>query len=242
MEKCLLATVIVILILNISITQSVKGETFYILIAPDHPCPVPENNESQSAHDAMNRPSEKGQQCFSLQEFVTNLDNFSDIDNFSLELEPGEHCLDSLLSVHTTSSFAMISEAATINCTSLHAGFELSSLEKVAINGISFMGCRDIEMFYISQLRFENSSLLIPDQGSLVLNSVHNVTIIGISFLGNGNEKAALHITNGSFVYVQFCTFSQLTTRAIYNANSSITIDIVVRLRITLLFIGGMEH
>ena len=193
MEKCLLATVIVILILNISSTQSVKGETFYILISPDHPCHVPENNESRSAHD-MNTHTEKGQQCYTLQEFVTNLDNFSDIDNFSLELELGEHCLDSLLSVHTISSFAMISEAATINCTSPHAGFELSSLEKVTIEGIGFMGCRDIEMFYVSQLRFENSRLLIPDQGSLVLNSVHNITIIGSSFLGNGDEKAALHI------------------------------------------------
>ena len=77
MEKRLLATVIVSLILSISSTQSVKGETFYILIAPDHPCPVPGNNESQSAHDAMNRQSEKGQQCYTLQEFVTNLDNLT---------------------------------------------------------------------------------------------------------------------------------------------------------------------
>ena len=96
-------------------------------------------------------------------------------------------------------------------------GLELFSLEKVTINGISFMGCRDIEMFYVSQLRFENSSLLIPDQGSLVLNSAHNVTMALEALSWEMEMKKQLFTLPMAPLY----TFS--------------------RLRITLLLIGGME-
>lgn len=127
--------------------------------------------------------------------------------------------------MHTINSLAVMSEAATINCTLPHAGFELFSLENITIKGITFMGCRDIKIFYASQFRFEKSRLLIPDQGSLVLNFVHNVTIVGSSFLGNGKEKTTLNIIGGSSIHLLLCTFSRLITRAVYSANSTIIID-----------------
>ena len=219
------ARAVAILIFAIISIQSVKGQKFYIVTTPDSPCPVPGNESgSASGYGVMNGSGE-GQRCFTLQQFVTNFANFSHINNFTLELEPGEHSLISFLFVHTIVSLTMMSEAATINCTPPHAGFELNILESVIIEGITFMGCRDIKVSYTDLLRFENSSLQLPEQGSLVLDFVLNATIIRSTFSESGNEIAALHIVNGSSVHVQDCIFSHLKTKAVHSAESTLVID-----------------
>ena len=230
MEKYLSAAAVAVLIFAVASIQSVKGETFYIVTTPDSPF-CNGSAGSESGYDgAMNRSGE-GQQCLTLPQFIARfISNEISPTNVTLELEPGEHILDSNLTMTTVISFAMISEAATINCTSPDFRyFYLYSVEDALISGITFMDCGQIGVFNTDRFRFENSSfqVITYDQPySLVLMSVVDSAITGSTFTQN-RYNGVLYIGNGSsIVHIQHCMFSHLKNypRAIYSVNSTIVV------------------
>ena len=225
MEKCLSAAVGAILIFTVVSIQSVKGEMFYIVITPGSPfC-----NGSGSEHGpGATGGSGDGQQCLTLQQFVTKfISNELSPTNLTLKLEPGEHILDSNLTMTTVVSFSMMSEAATINCTlPSYRYFELYFSDNVLISGITFVDCGWLGVFNTGRFRFENSSIHEYDNHgvpySLVLDSVIEIAIIGSTFLQN-RYSGQLFIGNGSMIHIQECTFSHLNAleQVIYCLNSS---------------------
>ena len=222
MEKCLhTAAALAVLILAVAGVQFVKGETFYIVTTPDSPfCP----NGSAGSGDG------DGQQCLTLSQFVARfISNQLNPAKLTLELEPGEHILNSNLTMTTVVSFAIISEAATINCTSPDFRYlYLYSLMDVLISGVTFMDCGEIGVFNAHRFRFENSSLQVIEHdypSSLVLVSIVDVVVIGSTFTQNRHD--VLHVGNGtSILHVQNCVFSHMKTlgRDIYSVNSTIVI------------------
>ena len=224
MEKCLSAAFVATLIFAVASIQCVKGETFYIVTTPGSPfC---NGSGSEYGSGAM-AGSGDGQQCLTLQQFVTKfISNELSSTNLTLEMEPGEHILDSNLTMTTVVSFAMMSETATVNCTSPnYRYFELYNLENVFISGITFIDCGWLRVFNTGHFRFENSSFREYDHGgrySLELDSVTEIAIIGSTFV-QSRYSGQLFVGNCSMIHIQECTFSHLTAfeRVIYSLNST---------------------
>lgn len=202
-----------------------KGETFFIVTisTPESPCPPPWSNGSVSTNGSGVDPG----WCLTLEQFVTRFNNMSyDVANITLKLEPGEHSLDAILSTSDIKlfSFVMTSKMATINCSQQDAGMDLDSVSIVYIEGVNFVDCGDLIISSADNFRFENSTIQTSLQGSLILDYISNATIVGSTFLGSENNIGTLHI-NRSSVNVQHCIFCNLTTRAIYSTNTTITVD-----------------
>ena len=163
--------------------------------------------------------------------------SYQNLTNITLELDSGEHGLDSTLSIFSTTLFTMRSDmVATIICSQPSARLQLHFIEDVIISEITFVGCKEIEISFVDQFRFENSSFQSSPNGSLVLNHITNTIVTGSSFTEVSQrqcDKAAL-ITNNSSVLVQHCIFSNSQT-CIYNTLSALIIDSCVFVNNSLL-------
>ena len=119
-----------------------------------------------------------------LQQFVERFtnDNYHSLANITLELDSGEHSVDSTLSIFNITLFTMSSDAAatTIICSQPGVRLQLHSIQEVVISGT---GCKEIEISFVNQFRFENSSFQYSPNGSLILNHAANATVTGSSFL-----------------------------------------------------------
>ena len=231
MEK-LHAIVLCFLMLAPITFQCVKGETFFIVTTSESPCFESGSNESShgSGHpENVDGSSFEESPCLTLQQFVKRFtnDSYQNLTNITLELDSGEHGLDSTLSIFSIILFTMISDtAATIICSQPSARLQLHFIEDVIMNGITFVGCKEIEISFVDQFRFENSSFQSSPNGSLVPNHITNITVTGSSFIEISQrqcDKAALIINNSS-VLVQHCIFSNSQT-CIYSTLSALTID-----------------
>ena len=214
----------------------VKGdsETFFIVMS-DNTCFESGNNESSlgSGH-AENIDGSFGDEelpCLTLQQFVERFsnDSYQNLASITLELDSGEHSLNSTLTFFNITSFVLKSgtaTAATIICSQPGVRLQLHSIEDVVISETTFVGCEEIEIVLVDQFRFENSSFRSSPNGSLVLNHTSNATIIESNFLELTQShclKAAMTINNSS-ILIQFCNFSSSET-SIYSTNTTITID-----------------
>ena len=111
--------------------------------------------------------------CLTLQQFVERFtnDSYQNLTNITLELDSGEHNLNSTLSVFNVTLFTMRSDtAATIIFSQPSVRLQLCFIEDVIISGITFIGCKEIEIAFVDQFRFENSSFESSPNGSLILN------------------------------------------------------------------------
>ena len=232
MEK-LHAIVLCFLMLAPITFQSVKGETFFIVTTSERPCF--ESGSSDYSYGSGHPENIDGSfideepPCLTLQQFVERFtnDSYQNLANITLELDSGEHILNSTLSIFNITSFALKSDTvATIICSQPGVRLLLHSVEDIIISGVTFVGCKEIEIVFVDQFRFENSSFQSSPNGSLILNHTLNATVIGSSFLELTQSdclKAAMTI-NKSSVLIQFCIFSN-SQAGIYSTHSAITID-----------------
>ena len=115
-------------------------ERFNIVPSPDSPCPG----------------EFTGEPCLSLQQYVANPSLSSDI---ILELHPGNHSLDSQLSVSNINSFTMRANTSATVTSSLHNPFYFYQLQQIHVSGITFVGCR-MELYYATNTTFERNSFV----------------------------------------------------------------------------------
>ena len=160
-----------------------------------------------------------------MERFTNN--SYQNLTNITLELDSGEHSLDSNLSVFNIPSFALKSGiAATVICSHPGVTLLLHSIEDVLISETTFVGCEKIVISFVDQFRFENSSFQSSPNGSLVLNYAMNATVTGSSFTKVSQrqcDRAAITVSNSS-VLVQYCTFSE-SEATIHSTHSAIEID-----------------
>ena len=83
--------------------------------------------------------------------------------NITLEFCPGNHCLNSQLSVSNINTFTMVANAAvTVTCNQqlqLYEPFYFRRLQQVYVSGITFIGCGMV-LQYITNGTVERSSFL----------------------------------------------------------------------------------
>ena len=117
-------------------------ERFTIVPSPDSPCPG----------------EFTGEPCLTLQQYVANPSLSS---NITFELQPGNHRLDSQISIQNMNSFIMRANAsATVTCNQqLQQTFYFNRVQQVHVSGISFSGCR-MELQYLTNVTFERSSFV----------------------------------------------------------------------------------
>ena len=200
---------------------------FYIVTSPDSPCPAP-------APGAANG----GELCLTVQQYATNHSLYSSLNMVVLELQPGNHSLDSELTMSNIESFVMTGDdtaATTINCgDQFYAGLHFESVREVQISGITFVGCRQNRFNGSSNFVMMNSSFLTMTSTGTQLSLSHstNVTIIMTSFLNADNIIIPIH--NDMFflslfkcsALVQHCVFSNnMGSGAISISRSTVTFN-----------------
>ena len=176
----------VLSLLLLNTFQYSSCERLNIVPSPDSPCPG----------------EFTGEPCLTLQQYVANPSLSS---NVTLEFCPGDHRLNSQLSVSNINTFTMIANAsATVMCNQqlqLDEPFYFYQLQQVYVSGITFIGCR-MELQYITNGTFERSSF------------VNRTTCCSIG--------AALYVWSSSVQFIQ-CIISNNTVfnGAIYGYRSN---------------------
>ena len=153
-----------------------------------------------------------GEPCFTLQQYVANPSLSS---NIMFELHPGNHHLDSRLSLSNISTFSVrANTSATVTCNqqlqlTFNAPFSFYRLQQIHVSGITFVGCR-MELYYITNATFERNSFV-------------NWTYTCCS----GSSTAAPLFARYSSVLIRLCTISNnsMINGAIYGELSTFIIE-----------------
>ena len=192
---------------------------FYIVTSPDSPCPG---------------AATEGDLCLTIQQYATNYSLYSSLNMVVLELQPGNHSLDSELTMSNIESFVMRGDGAaatTIHCGDrFYAGLHFESVREVQISGITFVGCRQNRFNGSSNFVMMNSSFLTLTSTGTQLSLSHstNVTIVMTSFLNADNIP--IHVRFLSLfkcsALVQHCMFSNnMGSGAISISRSTVTFN-----------------
>ena len=172
-----------VLFLLLNAVQYSSCERFIIVPFPYSPCP----GEST------------GEPCLTLEQYI---DYPSLSSNVTFELHPGNHRLDSQLSVLNLNSFTMQANASAIVTCSQE--FYFSGLWQIHVSGITFVGCR------------------------MHLESVTNATFEGNSFVNQSeccySSPGAALVVHYSSVLIRLCVYFN-NHGAIYSSHSTFTIE-----------------
>ena len=212
--------ILLIFLLFCTAIQFVICERIYIVASSASPCP-PEFDKDH---------------CLTLQQYASN-STFDSSNEISLELEPGNHSLNSLIRVTRGNSFVLKSIDGTVVCSTQLLGgiyfqggrISISYISYVHISGITFIGCDQNVIFRISELLIEDVHI---KRSSLSIFRTTNATIIKSLFSDNtcSNPFACtiLAVTTSS-LQLKMCSFSNsLSTspaRGIDNDNSDMIIE-----------------
>ena len=185
---------------SIQCVASASSDEINIIPTADSPCPG----------------ASKGEPCCTLQQFAANHTTFS--ANTTLKFYPGNHLLDSQLSISYVNSVAMwATKTATVFCSQPYNDyrFKFNEVHNVKISGIIFNGCS------IS-----------------ILQSAGNIAIIKSSFLNKTGSECCSRggvlsmnymtaLGKGSSVLIKQCLFSDNIggTGAIFDCSHSLTVD-----------------
>ena len=215
-------------------THPATGATVFIVPTEDSPCPEEETISTGSGYEygdtvLSTEPQIQNKfMCLTLEQYA----NFDYNDTLDLRLNQlnftsGEHHLDSLLSVSNSAKFMMISEGATITCSSENATILLKSFKTVIVSGLEFVGCGRIDISYIDQFILVDSSI---QASQLALYHIANATIFNSTFLctQEGCDQPGVHvgltIEESSKSMIQDCMFSGLMRQALYASQSTVFI------------------
>ena len=168
-----------LLLLLISATaQYVACERIYIVSSTASNCPQDLNSTID--------------QCLTIQQYASGLTHATRVirdDILSLEMEPGNHRLESPISLSgiSNNSFKLesINDAATISCSrEIVNGFYVQGrmgvgrFHTVRITGVNFIGCDQNVVYDTNELLVEDVNFKFSRQSALALTNVLNATII----------------------------------------------------------------
>ena len=177
----------IVLIILSAVIPHVTSEEVYI---------SPSQQECPEHHSAK--------QCLTLQEYMYVSGNYT--TNFtSLQILPGIHHInisDTTIPVSDIYSLEVNGSNATIHCNGNY--FKFRRIEHISIRGVGLMGCSrtsftSVHVLTIHDTRFDH-------HGPVILNSVHNATIINSS-ITNGRKL----LVHNSTLLIKAATFSNLT-------------------------------
>lgn len=163
--------------------------------------------------------------CLTLSELAGNISDYTD-SNLTLILQPGNHTLNSSLSIFNSSSFEMYSNESTasITCTEF-AQFHFYEVSIVDIHGVEFFTCGNIQITHVDKFTFSDSAHVQNDtstRADLVLNRTETANIGDCLFIGTG-----LTIVKQSFVTINGITISenrnQAATLTVYDSRVDFT-------------------
>ena len=156
-----------------------------------------------------------GEPCLTLEEYVANPSLRSDI---TLELQPGNHHLDSQLSVSNISNFTIkANTSATVSCSQ---GFYFNRLQQVHVSQITFTRCR-MTLQYIANAMFEKNSFTngntcnsgnvnLPLPNGVALNAQYSLVLVRLcTFFNNIGYKSGAIYSNASTLTVKQTTFEK---------------------------------
>ena len=146
--------------------------------------------------------------CYTLNQYASNSNLSSGLDNITLELQPGIHSLNVPLIVSDISSFTMRGIDATLQCVKK---FNFSYTEDVTLGGISFINCGgrssvfENHVVVVSNFILERSSFE-TDQ-PFYIGSTSNVNIVNSTF--TNSPRGVLAISGyRTEILISNCTFS----------------------------------
>ena len=175
------------------ICRNTACETFYILSTPDDSCPA----------------SSESDQCYTLQQYADSPIIGSDSD-ITLELQPGNHNLNSPLTL------TIMNNVANFSMTSTNGSITCNSENKNTGGRFSFSGVQNV---YIGQLTFINC------YNNKIEDMKHFVTEDS-TFLG-GNSRAWIFLNNIANIIVRRCLFSRILSTVLFiqDKESNVTVD-----------------
>ena len=186
------------------------SETIHIVTSLTEPCPG----------------AFTGEPCATIEQYVSDPVLSSDV---TLELHPGDHRLDSTLSVSRKSSFTMQGSNTVVSCT-YDSYFSFNSIQSLHINGIHFRNCKknlisSAVNFTLENCTFQDSSIKFYDSFGLIIRN----SFYGLGRRTRQKPDSGVLSFSSSLVQIERCTFTNnvATTSgvAIYSAmNSTITV------------------
>ena len=186
-----------ILLLLLNAVEYSSCERFNIVPSPDSPCPG----------------EFTGEPCLTLQQYVANPSLSS---NITFVLHPGNHSLDSQISMQNINSFEMrANTSATVTCNQqLHEPFYFYRLHQVYVSGITFVGCR-MAMWYITNATIERNSSFVDGSyryfccynGRALYSYRSSVLIRQCNISNNRVYRGAIYGSQSTFIIEQ-TTFS----------------------------------
>ena len=199
MEKCILFTVLLLVLLSNTVQYAAASvDEINIIPRPDSPCPG----------------ASKGEPCFTLQQYTANHTAFS--SDTVLKFYPGNHLMDSQLFVSSVNSFTMrATKTATIFCSQPYNDYKFifDEVHTVQIRGITFNGCR---------VSLSQSSVM----GNVAIFKSSFVNKTGYECCST--RGGVLDISQESSVLIKQCVFSDNIggTGAIFDSRShNLTVD-----------------
>ena len=184
---------LVFLLLNAVHVEYSRCERFNIVPSPDSPCPG----------------EFTGEPCLTLQQYVANPSLSS---NITLELHPGNHQLDSQLSVSTINLFTMRAyTSATVTCNQeLYEPFYFYRLQQVHVSGITFISCR-MHLQYTTNAILETSSFVNRTRccaSGAALYVEHSTIVIRQCFISNNRmRRGAIYSYRSPTLLIEKTTF-----------------------------------
>ena len=191
------------------LSHCVVGETFHIVT---------------SSVDVLCPGESTGESCLTLQQYATNFSNSSQDSNVTLELDSGNHNLNStIFAVNPQGSFSMTGNNATVHChhSTDATWLRFDELQNVQISGITFIGCGEIRIDTVERFILENSHFL--KSGPLYVLETSNASIVTSSF--SGGHAGALDVRDSSVEVKQSMFSNNRREEDIFSYQSNLTID-----------------
>ena len=182
-------SLIAVLFLLMNAVQYSSCERFNIVPTPDSSCPG----------------EFTGEPCLTLEQYVANPSLSS---NITFELHPGNHSLNSQLSVSNINSFTMrANTSATVICNQqLDTTFYFNRLQQIHVSGITFVGCR-MYLRYITNATFERSLFVNRSRccrSGVALNVQYSSVLLRLCTISNNRvDNGAIYGYRSTFMIEQ---------------------------------------
>ena len=159
--------------------------------------------------------------CYTLNQYASNTSLNSDLDNITLELQPGIHTLDVPLTVSDISSFTLRGENATLQCVQK---FNFNATEYVSLHGISFKNCGGRSSVFenhadnIGKFVFEDSSFQSDEP--FYIRSTTNIQFINSTFTHSPRGVLSIYSPKEHYILIRNCIF--LNTSSSFSMKSGL--------------------
>lgn len=164
---------------------------------------------------SLNESCPEGLECTTLQQYASNPSQYSAV---ILELQSGNHTLNSSLIVVNMDNFTITGNDSRIVCTPRSGAIILTSIQSVLITEVSIIGC-DVIVPSRNGDSLEIRNVLFYQSGAIIIDSANTVVIKDSVFETNNLGIAAVYIynfVNFTTATIEGCVFSNIAGRGIY--------------------------